>query len=143
MTSLRITLLLLFALSLSACTVTYEPGKTPSVTATTPTQTDTQNGAQRSANAYTLRAYPNATPLKRVEKEGKLELEFSTSDPLTSVYKHFHQQLTQQGWRRAELKQKGAATKLEARYLKSGEGLKLKLDQKGRSGRYKLEVKAN
>ena len=36
---------------------------------------------------------------------------------------------------------KDAATKLEADYARNGQGLDLKLDQEGKSGKYKLELK--
>ncbi len=137
-------ILLLAILPLSACTVSYEPG-TATVTAQPTGAKPASQPAktQVSANGYELRAYPNAAMFKREENRDKLKWEFGTADSLERVYRHFHRQLTQQGWRRTELEQKGAATKLEATYVKNGGELELKLDQKGKSGRYKLEVEAD
>ena len=138
--------LLLAVLPLSACTVSYEPGAAtvtaqPSTAQPSTAQPEGQPvSTQAGAEGYTLRAYPNAATLKREEKGGKLKWEFGASEALERVYTHFHQQLTQQGWRRTEWAQQGAATKVKASYLKNGRGLDLKLDQKGKSGRYKLEV---
>lgn len=147
---MRYIYLLLAVLPLSACTVSYEPG-TATVSARPADSAQPANaqsasqpvGAQVRADGYKLRAYPSASTFKREESRGKLKWEFGTADSLTRVYAHFHEQLTQQGWRRTELEQKGAATKLEANYLKNGQELKLKLDQKGKSGRYKLEVETD
>ena len=133
---------LLFAvLPLSACIVSYEPG-TATVTAQ-PANAQPANTQEVRASEFKLRAYPSASTFKREESRDKLKWEFGTSNDLARVYAHFHTQLTQQGWRRTELEQKGAATKLGATYIKNARELELKLDQKGKSGRYKLEVETD
>jgi len=87
-----------------------------------------------------LPAYPGSIALKREERGGSSEAEFETRDAPEQVYAYFHNWLISRGWVRTRLEYKGPATKVEALYQRGTERFKLELDQRGQSGRYKLEI---
>ena len=88
-----------------------------------------------------LNLYPGATLRKLEQDSGKLKAQFDSGASLQQVYDDLHRQLSEDGWQRTLLQTKDAATKLEADYARNGQGLDLKLDQEGKSGKYKLELK--
>ena len=103
----------------------------PAVTVTTGTLSDRLG----------LNLYPGANLRKLEQDGGKLKAQFETAASLEQVYDDLHRQLTDLGWQRTLLQTKDAATKVEADYARGGQGLDLKLDQEGKSGKYKLELK--
>ncbi len=88
-----------------------------------------------------LNLYPGASLSKLEQGGGKLKAQFDSGASLQQVYDDLHRQLSENGWQRTLLQTKDAATKLEADYARDGQGLDLKLDQEGKSGKYKLELK--
>ena len=98
-----------------------------------------------------LPAYPNSRVLSIENKESKdyqgkeigssSKAEFETGASLNQIYTFFDTELARRNWLRMELSFKTPASKLEARYQRQNEQFELKLDQQGRSRRYKLEIK--
>ena len=88
-----------------------------------------------------LNLYPGASLRKLEQDGGKIKAQFETGASLQQVYDDLHGQLTALGWQRTLLQTKDTATKFEADYARNGQGLDLKLDQEGKSGKYKLELK--
>jgi len=84
--------------------------------------------------------YPGAVGLKREERDGSSEVEFETRDDIDQVYGYFHDQFVSRGWVRTSLERRGAATKIEATYQRGYSRFKFQLDQRGRSGKYALEI---
>ena len=93
------------------------------------------------SDRFGLNLYPGASLRKLEQGGGKLKAQFETGASLQQVYDDLHRQLTALGWQRTLLQAKDTATKFEADYARNGKGLDLKLDQEGKSGRYKLELK--
>lgn len=84
-----------------------------------------------------LLAYPNS----RLLKVDNQKAEFESNASLDQVYAYFHNELARRNWLRTELSFKNSASKLQARYQRQNERFELKLDQQGKSNRYKLEIK--
>ncbi len=123
----------LLALVLTACVVGLRPEPAPPARPAPPT------GFVLNARLG-LPAYPGSIALKREERGGSSEAEFETRDAPEQVYAYFHNWLISRGWVRTRLEYKGPATKVEALYQRGTERFKLELDQRGQSGRYKLEI---
>jgi hypothetical protein len=66
------------------------------------------------------------------------EAEFEVFIDLREAYRHFHEQLNQQGWQRVGLEIKG--NKVQASYAFNGQYLELELKQLGASGKYRIEL---
>lgn len=91
-------------------------------------------------NIFGLNPYPRSSLLGLEQDDGRVRLEFSVRASLEEVYAYFHDGLASQGWHRVALELKGPATKAEADYRRNGRELELRLDKKGNSGKFRLEL---
>lgn len=93
------------------------------------------------SDALKLSLYPGASLRKLEQQSGRVKAEFETRASLQNIYEDLHDQLRLSGWQLIQMESKSAATKLDADYQRSGQTLKLELDQQGKSGKYKLELR--
>lgn len=127
---------LLIATSFSACTLTT------SVETALPVHTaEATLSVQYVNQALNLRVYPQSAVVEQEERGRKSTTRFRSSAGLDTVYAHFHSQLRAAGWSRTKLEQNNRSDKVEARYERGRESLKLELNRQGNSGYYKLVLK--
>lgn len=90
---------------------------------------------------FGLTLYPGANLSKLTEEPNKLKVEFTTSASFEAVFDDLERQLFVNGWQRSSINFKDNASKVDATYLRNGQVLDLKLDKKGNSGKFTLELK--
>jgi hypothetical protein len=136
---------LLLALTLSSCVVGVMRPEPVRTTVVSPSKVIIIN------RRIGLPAYPNSRVLSVENKEnkdykgketsGSSKIEFETGASFNQVYGFFDTELSRRGWFRTELSFKSPASKLSAKYQRQNEQFELKLDQQGKSNRYKLEIR--
>lgn len=117
---------------LTSCAVTVQPGAAMEV------HTAGVSGNQLVNDRLRLTSYPGSVVVQQEQKERSSKTTFETEASLDAVYSHFHSQLANQGWQRRELESK--PNRVEAEYTRRDEGLELKLNREGQSGRYRLDL---
>lgn len=134
---------LLLTLVLSACVMTTSPPPAPA-----PRPAPNPAPPPQPVTGFVINSrlgvpgYPGTVGLKRERADGSSEVEFETRADIDEVYAFFHNQLVSRGWVRTSLEMggKGNATKVEATYQRGGSRFKFQLNQKGKSGKYTLEI---
>lgn len=92
---------------------------------------------ERSLNPYLgLRAYPGSRIVERSIDGRDSETTFEANASLQAVYRHFHEQLAADGWRRVSFEVE--SDEIEATYVRDGRELELELDRD--DGRFELEL---
>jgi hypothetical protein len=124
---------------LSACVVRVAPSSSappPSPPPPAPSQPSSVINAKLG-----LSAYPGSRLLDFENKrDGSSEVRFTANANLETVNAFFHREISARGWQRTRFEVKSNATKIEARYRRSGDSFKYELDREGNSGRFKLEI---
>lgn len=117
---------LLVAVLLSACSVTFSPdgGALAAVSVT---------------STEALPTYPGAVELERRQDRDKITLRLATRDPSASVFDFYDRELRARGWRPEEHDR--GRNEFEAEYERGGEEVRLKVQQKRDYVRVELRYK--
>jgi hypothetical protein len=88
-----------------------------------------------------LTPFPDARTRRLDQSRDSVRYEFETRSSLQTVYEHFHRQLTDAGWQRINLEFRGTSGRVNADYRQGDNQLEFRLNQSGRSGNYRLDLK--
>ena len=118
-------------------TFTVEGGQTTQVSVS---QERLEPTSQALYDYLGLSDYPGATVRRLEQDNDSARVDLDTSARPERVFDHFSNQLVSSGWQRTRFEVRGNSGRYEAEYSRRGEELELKLDRRGASGSYRLEL---